>query len=264
MPGAPLLTPAIVLGSLRYGETSRIVRLLTREHGVVSAIAKGALRPRNRFGVALQLLSEGQAHLIMSRSSDLHTLAAFDATASHGALAANLDRFAAATALAEVAARFVPATGNEELYDQVRGDLLLIEAVDADAVGLVALRAIWTLVIALGFGPAVDRCARDGAVLPAGGAAFSLRDGGLLCPACARVGASTRLAAADRADLVALLGQGDVPWLASRQAAAHRRLLWRWVREHLSDAALPALEAWSGAVTAAARSGGAPRPASSD
>ena len=70
--GTPLLTPAIVIGSLRYSETSRIVRLATREHGVVSAIANGALRPRSRFGAALQLLSEGQAHLLHSRSSELH------------------------------------------------------------------------------------------------------------------------------------------------------------------------------------------------
>ena len=60
----PLVTtPAIVLSSLRYSETSKIVRLATRAHGVQSAIAKGALRPRSRFGAALQLFSDGVAHL---------------------------------------------------------------------------------------------------------------------------------------------------------------------------------------------------------
>jgi DNA repair protein RecO (recombination protein O) len=255
MAGAPLLTPAIVLGALRYGETSRIVRLLTSDLGMVSAIAKGAMRPRSRFGASLQLLSEGHAHLILSRSSELHTLAAFDVAASHGALAANLDRFAAATALAEVAARFVPPTANEALYDQVRADLLLIERVGVDAVGIVAIRAIWRLVTALGFGPTVDRCARDGTALPAGPVAFSLRDGGFLCTACARLGATTRLVAGDRADLTAFLGEGDLPWLTPRQAAAHRRLAWRWVREHLSDGALPALEAWSGASSSPVANG---------
>ena len=37
-----VITPAIVLASLRYSETSKIVRLATREHGVQSGIAKGA------------------------------------------------------------------------------------------------------------------------------------------------------------------------------------------------------------------------------
>ncbi|MBK8004156.1 MAG: recombination protein O N-terminal domain-containing protein [Gemmatimonadetes bacterium] len=39
-------TPAIVLATWRYGETSKIVRLATQDLGVQGVIAKGALRPR--------------------------------------------------------------------------------------------------------------------------------------------------------------------------------------------------------------------------
>ena len=38
-------TPAVVLQTYRYSETSKVVRLATRDLGVQSAIAKGALRP---------------------------------------------------------------------------------------------------------------------------------------------------------------------------------------------------------------------------
>lgn len=247
MAGTPLLTPALVLGTLRYGETSRIVRLATREHGVQSAIAKGALRPKSRFGAALQLLSEGQAHLLPSRSSDLNTLVAFDLAATHSGLALNLERFGAASALAEMAARFVPPVPNPALYDLLCLDVELIELAPPDAIGVVALRAMWRLITELGLGPTVSRCARDAAPLPVGAVALSLRDGGFLCAACARLGATTRLDGEDRADLVALLTpQGELPLLSERDAAAHRRLLLRWVREHLSgDGAMPALEQWS-------------------
>lgn len=245
MPGAPLLTPAIVLGSLRYSESSRIVRLVTRDLGVQSAIAKGALRPRSPFGASLQLLSEGQAHLLASRSSDLHTLTAFDLTATHSGLAANLARFGAASALAEVAARFVPPVSNPFLFDQLREAVQLIELAPVDAIGVVTLRAMWRLIGELGLGPTVMHCARDAAILPDGSAAFSIRDGGFVCAACSRLGATTRLAERDRMDLVALMEpDADLPLLDRRQAAAHRRLLHRWVREHLSDTPLPALEAW--------------------
>jgi DNA repair protein RecO (recombination protein O) len=71
-------SPAIVLSTLRYSETSKIVRLATREQGVQSAIAKGALRPRSRFGAALQFLSEGQARLLVKEHRELHTLAGFE------------------------------------------------------------------------------------------------------------------------------------------------------------------------------------------
>jgi DNA repair protein RecO (recombination protein O) len=245
--GTPLLTPAMVLGSLRYGETSRIARLATREYGVVSAIAKGALRPRSRFGAALQLLSEGQAHLLSSRSSDLHTLVAFDLSATHSGLGGNLERFGAASALAEVAAHFVPPMANPFLYDQLREDVALIELAPPTAIGVVALRAMWRLIAELGLGPTVTHCARDGTPLPEGAVAFGLRDGGFLCAQCARLGATTRLVPADRADLAALLDpKGDLPLLDERQGTAHRRLLLRWVREHLGDGAMPALEAWAG------------------
>src|SRR5215213_3268696 len=95
-------TSAIVLSTLRYSETSKIVRLATREHGVQSAIAKGALRPKSRFGAALQVLSEGQADLLVKEHRELHILAAFDVSRLHAGLAGDLDRYAAAMALAEV------------------------------------------------------------------------------------------------------------------------------------------------------------------
>jgi DNA repair protein RecO (recombination protein O) len=246
--GTPLLTPAIIVGSIRYSETSRIVRLATRDHGVVSAIAKGALRPRSRFGAALQLLSEGQAHLLPSRSSELHTLVAFDLAATHSGLANNLQRFGAASALAELTARFVPSMANPAVYDHLLDGVKLLELAPAEALGVVALRALWRLIAALGLAPTVEHCARDAAALPGGDVAFSLRDGGFICNACARLGATTRLGAEDRADLIALLAPAaELPLVDDRQAAAHRRLLLRWVREHLGgDTSVPALELWAG------------------
>lgn len=247
MAGAPLLTPAIVLGTLRYGETSRIVRLATREHGVLSAIAKGALRPKSRFGGSLQLLSEGMAHVLPSRSGDLHTLAAFDLTLLHGGIANDLERFAVASALAEAATRFVPPGPLPHVFESLRDSVALIEVVPQDAIGVVGLRALWRLVGELGLAPAMAQCARDGAALPegAGDVAFSLRDGGLLCDRCAAAGASTRLSSADREALTSMIVAGDaLPLLDREHAAAHRRLFARWVRHYLSDTPMPALEYW--------------------
>src|ERR687890_1700196 len=106
---ALVTTSAIVLSTVRYSETSKIVRLATRDLGVQSAIAKGALRPRSRFGAALQLLSEGQAQLLVKEHRELHILAAFDLSRLHAGLAADLERYATASALAEVMLRFAPA-----------------------------------------------------------------------------------------------------------------------------------------------------------
>lgn len=240
-------TPAIVLSALRYSETSKIVRLATREHGVQSAIAKGALRPKSPFGAALQLLSDGVAHLIIRDHRDLHLLTAFDLTRLHIDLAADLDRYSAASALAEVMLRFAPPDPHPESFDLLREALNQLEIAPRAEVDALGMRLLWLLVSVLGFAPALDECVRDGAPLdPGGPVAFSTHEGGSLCAACATRFDATRLPADARAALDALLmPEADLPLLDSRHAAAHRRLLSRFIRFHLGDGTdLPALDFW--------------------
>src|SRR3989442_2800016 len=75
---ALVTTSAVVLRTYPYSETSKIVRLATRDLGVQSAIAKGVLRPRSRFAAGLELLSEGMGQLYHPATRELLTLAAFD------------------------------------------------------------------------------------------------------------------------------------------------------------------------------------------
>ena len=233
-----------MVGAIKYGETSRIVRLATHDLGVQSAIAKGALRPKSRFGTTLQLLAEGTAHLIPSRG-DLATLAAFDATDLHGGLARSVPTFHAAAALAELAGRFVPPIPQEQLFLTFRAGISMLEVAPEEAVEVVALAALWRFLAALGFAPTLDSCARDAVPVPGGVAAFSIDDGGVLCSRCAAGHAPIRLASGDREALAFFLdGAGEVPDLDPPHAAAHRRLLSRWVARHLGESELPALTLW--------------------
>ena len=67
-------TDAVVLHAFDYGETSRIVRLLTRQHGVIGAIARGARRPTSTFGSTLQPMSYVQAVYYHRPQRGLQTL----------------------------------------------------------------------------------------------------------------------------------------------------------------------------------------------
>lgn len=244
---APVATPAVVLATLRYGDTSKIVRLATRDHGIQSAIAKGALRPRSKFGAALQVLSDGSAQLYLKEGRDLQTLGAFELQKLRVGLTRSLDRFAAANALAEVMLRCAPAAPNPEAFEVLRTGLDAIEIADDLVLHLVALRLLWRLVGVLGFAPALDHCARSGTPLDArAGVAFSPSDGGALCPRCAVGLPVSRLTPEDTSALRHLVtGEGELPLLDDKHAAAHRRLLARWIREHLGEGApLPALELW--------------------
>jgi DNA repair protein RecO (recombination protein O) len=242
----PVSTPAIVLSTLRYSETSKIVRLATRDYGVQSAIAKGALRPKSRFGAALQLLSEGQAQLHMKEHRELHLLSAFDMRQLHVGLASDLERYAIACALAEVMLRFAPADAHVESFDLLRHALVELETAAQVQVEALGIRLLWQLVSALGFAPSVEVCVIDGAPLPPGPLPFSTSDGGALCSTCASQKDATQLPEQSRLDLLALLDPtGDLPGLDPKHAAAHRRLLARYIRYHLGEGAnLPALEFW--------------------
>src|SRR5947208_9080073 len=133
-------TPALVLQTYRYSETSKVVRLATRDLGVQSAIAKGALRPKSRFGAGLELLSEGMAQLYFRETRELHTLGAFDLVNLRRDLAADVGRFAGATALTEVMLKMAPPAPLPAAYDTLTRAL---DALDQARPGETYLAARW-------------------------------------------------------------------------------------------------------------------------
>jgi DNA repair protein RecO (recombination protein O) len=242
----PLSTPAIILATFRYGESSKIIRLATESAGVQSAIAKGAMRPKSRFGAALQILSEGQAHLIIHANRELQLLTAFDLQRVRVGLARDMERYSAASALSEVMLRFGSGEGHVESYHTLRLGLDALEAAGSEQVEALGIRAMWTLVSSLGFEPTLNDCVKCGSQLDPGELPFDPAAGGVLCAACSRQALPSRLSPDDRSDLLALI-QTDkaLPRLSPKRGAAHRRLLARYIQHHLGEGtALPALDFW--------------------
>src|SRR5213592_1778296 len=184
---ALVTTPAVVLRTYRYSETSKIVRLATRDLGIQSAIAKGALRPKSRFGAGLELLSEGTAQLYFRETRELHTLAAFDLANLRRDLAAEVGRFAGATVLAEVMLKMAPPAPLPAAYDVFTAALDALAAASPDAIDAAGVRGIWLLLGVLGFEPSLGTCVRDGTTIDPDGrdpVTFSVAEGGVACPTC--------------------------------------------------------------------------------
>jgi DNA repair protein RecO (recombination protein O) len=241
-------TPAVVLQTYRYSETSKVVRLATRELGIQSAIAKGVLRPKSRFGAGLEFLSEGDAQLYYRDARELHTLAVFDVNDLRRGLARDVARFAGAAALSQVMFKMAPPAPLPAAYGVFTSGLDLLANAPAEMVDAAAVRALWALVTELGFGPSLHVCVRDGAPVEEDDEtriAFSAADGGVLCARCAAAQSPTRLPLEDYRDLVALNDPSvELPSLDAPHAAAHRRLAARFVRHHLDTASLSALDFW--------------------
>jgi len=245
-PGMPLSTsPSLVLHAIAYGDTSKILRLLTRDHGLQSVIAKGARRAKSRTGPRLDLFASGDAAISFKPNRELNTLTAFDVTVPHAGLAADVERFAAASAVAELVLRFAPADAHPDLFDATTAALDALEHAPSDLVGAVGLLACWGVVVALGFAPALDRCVACHAPIE-GAIAFSGTQGGALCDRHRRGVHVSSLAAGDGAALASLVaGRLPDPPLDARHEAAHRRLLVQFIRTHLAEhRPLPALAFW--------------------
>ncbi len=239
-------TAAIVLHSFDYRETSRIVRLATREAGVVSVIARGARRPKSKFGQGLDLFTSGTAQLVLHPTNDLHTLASFDASRARPLLAGSLRRFGAAAALSEMCMRF----GTEAaagVHDALRDGLDALERADDDAVAAATFSAGWRLVAEIGFAPTLDACALcQREIGPDEEVRFAHRSGGAVCTSCRTLVPGARvLPATARAALSAWLNDGEVRIPDLQTARAHQRLLREFLEEHLADGrAMRAFQAW--------------------
>jgi DNA repair protein RecO (recombination protein O) len=244
----PLLaTSAIVLHAFDYLESSRILRLVTREGGVRSVLAKGARRSSRRFGSAVDLFAEGSAQLYVKAGRDLDNLSAFDVERARPELAGDLGRFAGASAIAELTLRFGHDDTDASLFGAVATALDALAVAPPQETVAATLAGAWHIVAELGFAPALDVCAECHAALPAEDAVmFSHRAGGALCLRCGRLAPAGRKLPAEARDTLRAFLQGrHAPSLDDASARAHQRLLREFLAEHLTDGRpLRALEQW--------------------
>lgn len=242
-----VVTDAIVLHMFDYLESSRILKVVTREAGVRSVLARGARKSKRRFGAALDLYAQGSAELHIKIGRELDTLTAFDVTRARPQLAANLDRFTGASAIAELTLRCARDASDPGLFDAVLAVLDDLALASADRARDITLGGAWRVLSELGVAPTIDNCAECHAIVAAEApATFSHPAGGVLCQRCAHLARSARtLPPAARAALRDWLSATPHPLTDVQEARAHQRLLREFVREHLADdRPLRAFEVW--------------------
>lgn len=243
----PVATEAIVLHVFDYLESSRILRLVTREAGVRSVLARGARRSSRRFGSALDLFAQGSAELHVKPGRDLDTLGRFDVERARPALGQDLSRFTGAAVIAELTLRFGRDANDPELFEATAAALDdLAVAAPADA-REATLAGAWRIIAALGFTPGIDSCTQCHAVIePNAAALFNHPAGGVLCIPCSRFASSGRtLPATARAALRTWFAGEHTMLDGDAAIRAHQRLLREFLREHLGDdRPLRAFEMW--------------------
>jgi DNA repair protein RecO (recombination protein O) len=195
----------IVLKTHALGDTSRIVVVYTREHGLIKLVAKGARKTPSRFGFALEPLSRSRFHFYYKPDRDLHLLSQADTLAPTGSRIADLARLAHAQAALELIDRLV--WGEEphaELFDLLAVTLEALTSAPEPALAAVTIAFELQVASLLGYRPRLDACAGCGAALSPR-RLFSPARGGLLCDSCAASEAGVITLSADALAGLALL-----------------------------------------------------------
>ena len=222
-----------MLQAFPYSETSKVLRLYTLEHGLRSVIARGALRPRSRYGGVLEPFTEGTAAFYLKEGRDLHTLSGFDLLRSRQALGRSLGAFAGASLQAELVMRTATEVPHPALFHT------LVDAWDALAAAgdegralVAALTGTWRLVALEGFEPEAAACVACGRALADDEPVrFDAAAGGAVCTGCRRVGRI--LDPVSRAELRAMV-EGDPPAALAR-VGTHRALLRAFLEAQLGE-----------------------------
>jgi DNA repair protein RecO len=97
-----IATPAFVLHTRSFGESDRIVILITEQHGKVAGIAKGAKNSRRRFAGTLEPFVHVRAVFRQRPASDLVFLLRCELLGVFRAFTRDLDRFAAGSYVLEL------------------------------------------------------------------------------------------------------------------------------------------------------------------
>ncbi len=238
---ASIRTEALILRSIDFGESDRILHFLAPEIGRLSAIAKGARRSVRRFSGTLDLFNHVKIQVDLRRPNSLARLDQANLIDPFLALRSEPARFALGCYLVELFDRLAPERGaradTQRLFSFALGALRMIaeRSPDSRLRTLIELRAL----DALGLRPELSRCVRCGSTPTGRGpVGFHVADGGVVCDrCCARLDGVLRvqpgtLRALDRG-LRLDFERLDRLAMGGAMLAEARRLLDRFQRFHL-------------------------------
>jgi DNA repair protein RecO (recombination protein O) len=184
MAGTTVKTEAVVLRSIRYGEADRILHLYSRNRGRIGAIAKGARRPKSRFGGRLEpffrldlVLHEGRGELL--------TVTGVSTVEGYPRLRASGPALDAGARACDAVLRLLDSSEpNTPAYNLLCRYLAMLDDPAAQPAASLEMALSFRLKLALaaGFAPELASCAHCGEAEHLSG--FSGAAGGVVCASC--------------------------------------------------------------------------------
>ncbi|ALX48113.1 DNA repair protein RecO [Lentibacillus amyloliquefaciens] len=172
----------IVMKTQDYGETHKIVTIFTGQAGKISAIARGAKKPKSRMAAVTQPFIYGDFFVYLK--SGLSTVQQGDVINSFRRVREDIMKTAYAAYIAELTDKLTDSHSPDGyLFNQLYRTMNWIAEYEDSDIPIMMYEL--KLFKKGGFAPAVDRCVNcGGREMPF---AFSIAEGGLLCAKCRHI-----------------------------------------------------------------------------
>jgi len=176
---------AVVLRARKVRDTSKIVVFFTKRFGKVSAMAKGSLRPKSKFGASLEILTHSLIIYYAKENRNVHTLSHSETLNPFSDIKADFAKLAYASVAVEILERFAPPEEpNEDLFDHAVLTLREFDAASRDELEVVLAYYLLKLLHLVGYGPSLSTCVKCGKETGDSGLSFGMLSGGVLCKMC--------------------------------------------------------------------------------
>ena len=149
----------IILTETNYSESSKILNVLTKEHGLIGVISKGCRNMKSKLrGVSRKLLY-GTIH-IYYKQNGLSTLIGIDVINSFSKTIMDLEKISYASFILDLTHQVIKQNEDEEIFELLKNTLIKIE----DGLDPLALTNILELKLLdyLGVSPSIDYCSNCG------------------------------------------------------------------------------------------------------
>ena len=169
----------IILSETNYSESSKILNVLTKEHGLIGVISKGCRNIKSKLrGVSRKLLY-GTLH-IYYKPNGLSTLISIDVINSFSNTLMDLEKISYSSFVLDLTNQVLKQNDSEEIFDLLKDTLIKIE----EGLNPMALTNILELKLLdyLGVSPSIDACSLCGSDKQI--VTLSSSNGGYICKNC--------------------------------------------------------------------------------
>ena len=176
-----LRTEGIVLKEMRFKDTDKILNIYTKKYGKISAMAKGAYKPKSQFISNTQPFSYNEYQLQKGKS--FYYLQQADILDSFYSIRENMDRVVYGYYILELADKSIPdEEENEKLFLLLEKGIRTLSTLNEEYLNFIVAYEL-KFISFLGYKPYIDRCVicnnEDLNKIK-----FSIKEGGIICERC--------------------------------------------------------------------------------